>query len=466
MTKAQRYLIQFSLLMLAGALMFGVVAALAYLYPEFFNKYIPFYQLRPMHVSAALFWIISAAASGLLFYKNEVFHAESDKSKLATKAFVALWIATIVAIFVFYTFKQFGGREYWEFPPLLGIPLLAAWICLMYAYFTSWRKAPANQPLYVWMWSTGLLFFLITFLEQNLYQIPWFRQSFLREVTVQWKSNGAMVGAWNQMIYGTSLYIMVKLTGDEQIARSKQAYFFYFLGLTNLMFNWGHHIYNLPASSWIRHVSYAISMTEWLILINIIRGFKGKISEQQKYRHLASYRFIIASEYWVLLNLCLALLMSIPAINRYTHGTHITVAHAMGATIGINTMILLASLGYMLRVDKMREHDRRRIKQGLKITQVSLTVFWLVLITAGIMKGYRTASLQQASFQEIMHPVNAVLHVFALAGGGLLTGIGMVVLKYFKATINTPVGSLQGDDLPNRPVGIRLQTQVKTLEEL
>src|SRR5690606_10544177 len=100
----------------------------------------------------------------------------------------------------------------------------------------------------------GILFFLITFLEQNLWHIPWFRQSFLREITVQWKSNGSMVGAWNQMIYGTALLLMVKMSNEPAIARSKKAFAFYFLGLTNLMFNWGHHIYNVPSAGWIRHV--------------------------------------------------------------------------------------------------------------------------------------------------------------------------------------------------------------------
>ena len=158
-----------------------------------------------------------------------------------------------------------------------------------------------------------------------------------------------MVGAWNQMIYGTALFLMVRISGDEGIARGQKVFVFWFLGLSNLMFNWGHHIYNVPTAGWIRHVAYGISMAEWIFLINIMRGFRHKLAEQRRYKHLLPYRFLIASELWVFLNLFLALLMSIPAINRYTHGTHITVAHAMGTTIGINSMILLASLGYMLR---------------------------------------------------------------------------------------------------------------------
>jgi nitric oxide reductase subunit B len=432
MSKSLQLYFAFSLAMLLLALFFGAVAAFAFLYPEFYNKYLPFYQLRPMHVSSALFWIISGATAGILFYKKAAFDTTNSQPRVE-KTFIYLWMGTVVVVFIFYAFKKFGGREYWEFPPFLGLAILAAWLFLMYSYYTSWTKRKKKPPLYVWMWSTGILFFLITFIEQNLYQLTWFRQSFLREITVQWKSNGAMVGAWNQMIYGTSLYIMVKMSGDEQIARGRKTYFFYFLGLTNLMFNWGHHIYNVPGASWIRHVSYAISMTEWLILISIIQGFKAKLTEQRKYRHLLSYRFLIASEYWILLNLLLALFMSIPAVNRYTHGTHITVAHAMGATIGINTMILLASIGYIIKIDRLNVARKKYITIGFITSQASLLVFWLSLITAGILKGYRDVALHITPFQEMMRPVISVLHVFAIAGVVLFAGMALIVFNYFKA---------------------------------
>jgi nitric oxide reductase subunit B len=247
-----------------------------------------------------------------------------------------------------------------------------------------------------------------------------------------------MVGAWNQMIYGTSLYIMVKLTGDEQLASNKKAVFFYFLGVTNLMFNWGHHIYNVPTASWIRHVSYAISMTEWVLLISIIRDFKQKAATPNEKASLTR-RFLSAAEYWVLANLILAIFMSIPAINRYTHGTHITVAHAMGATIGINTMILLSSLSYMLKVDSLPENIRQRIRVGYSLTQFSLTIFWASLIAAGIMKGYRDVHLNMSSFREMMEPVISVLHVFAIAGVGLLVGLTLIAINFMKAAADTTI---------------------------
>jgi len=429
MSSILKYYIQFALLMLVTSLLCGLLSSFAFLYPEIFNKYIPFYQLRPFHVSAALFWIISAATAGVMHYKKEVL-INSQMKKKHEKLFIVLWISTILIIFSCYALKIFGGREYWEFPPILSLPLLISWLVFMFSFYKPLFQSKEKKPLYVWMWATGIFFFLITFLEQNVWLIPWFRSSFIKEVTIQWKSNGSMVGAWNQIIYGTALYLMVLIGGDKKIAETKKAFFFYFLGFTNLMFNWGHHIYNVPNAGWIRNTAYIISMTELLFFVNIIMDFKSKLDEKRKFDHIIPYRFLIAAEFWVFANLTLALLISVPAINRYTHGTHITVAHAMGATIGINTMILLGSLGYILQVDQQSATKKRWINIGYWISQISLGIFWISLIFAGILKGYRSVKLNMDNFQEVMSPVMTVLKIFSLSGVFLAVGLGIIAINY------------------------------------
>ncbi|MBS1688222.1 MAG: cbb3-type cytochrome c oxidase subunit I [Bacteroidetes bacterium] len=427
--------LQFALGLLAIALVLGLLSAAAFSYPETFNKFLPFYQLRPFHTSAALFWIITASAGCILFYKNDVFTG-IYVGNTSEKLFIMLWIGSILTIFCCYAFKKFGGREYWEFPPVLSIALLASWLVFMYSYFASWRISKNKKPLYVWMWSTGIFFFLITFVEQNLWLIPWFRSSFLKEITIQWKANGSMVGAWNQMIYGTALFLMVKISGDGTIAENKKAFFFYFLGLTNLMFNWGHHIYNVPNGSWIRNTAYAISMTELLIFINIIAGFKRKLDEQKRLKHIIPYRFLVAAEYWAFANLLLALLMSVPVVNRYTHGTHITVAHAMISTIGINTMILLGSIGYIINIDTKNQKIKNFINKAYWHAQVSLAAFGSSLVIAGIIKAYRTVAIENITFQEVMQPVVVMIKIFLLTGIWLAISLISIVVCYFRLLNN------------------------------
>lgn len=424
MLAINRFTLRFSLVLLLITLVAGLLAACAYLFPSSFNQFLPFQLLRPVHTSAALFWIIGAAACCVGYFQYEGQPSIQGK-KNWYKAALYIWTYTIVLVFIHYALNKFGGREYWEFPPYLNAPLLIAWILLIYSLFRPLNK---ETPAYEWMWVTGLLFFLFTFLEQNMWQIPWFRESFRREVTVQWKANGSMVGAWNQMIYGLSFYMMYKISGDKKMLYSRQSFFFYFLGLFNLMFNWGHHIYNVPNSNWMRHVAYAVSMTEWLFLLKIIRDFRKTLDTAQKLRHLISYRFLTAAEFWVAANLILALLMSIPAFNRYSHGTHITVAHAMGTTIGINTFILLGTISYILRVDMQHPKYKKIISYAHRANQYFLGIFWVALIVAGWIKGYLTVTQPKLFYAQLMESVNPYIELFTLAGAGLMIGLGVIAV--------------------------------------
>ena len=72
------------------------------------------------------------------------------------------------------------------------------------------------------------------------------------------------------------------------------------------------------------------------------------LSQEQKIAFSLAYKLMLLADFWIFLNIILALLISIPAINLFTHGTHITVAHSMGTTIGINTLILLSSVTFIL----------------------------------------------------------------------------------------------------------------------
>jgi nitric oxide reductase subunit B len=128
------------------------------------------------------------------------------------------------------------------------------------------------------MWLTGIVFFLFTYLESYLWLLPYFRNNIINDMTVQWKSYGSMVGSWNMLIYGSSIFLMDKITNNKDISYSKIAFVLYFTGLFNLMFNWGHHIYTLPTAPYIKHISYTVSMTELFLIGRIIFNWRNTVS--------------------------------------------------------------------------------------------------------------------------------------------------------------------------------------------
>jgi nitric oxide reductase subunit B len=339
-----------------------------------------------------------------------------------------LFTISFVGILISYCFGIFGGREYWEFHPAFSIPITIGWIIFIIVFLSNF-KTLKNQPVYIWMWFTGVLFFLFTYVESKLWLIPDIRNHLIKDMTIQWKSYGSMVGSWNMLIYGSSIYLMDKIAGNKKYSFSSIAFWLYFLGLFNLMFNWGHHIYTLPTQPYVKHIAYVVSMTELFIFGRIIYLWKASVTEAKKNFHIHSFRFLVAADMWVFLTLGLAIAMSVPALNLYMHGTHTVVAHTMGATIGINSMLLLA---FVTDIFGEPTHKAERIKRGYWIVNIALFVFWLALIGAGFSKAYMQFNQSEMAYTDIINSLRPWFYVFFVSGCFLIIGIVMIVIPFLK----------------------------------
>jgi nitric oxide reductase subunit B len=130
--------------------------------------------------------------------------------------------------------------------------------------------------------------------------------------------------------------------------------------------------------------------------------------------------------------------MSVPAINLYTHGTHITVAHAMGTTIGINSFLLIAFAIDIFTLDQITPIQKNKyFKYGFWITNISLLLFWISLIGAGIRKSIWQMSIHPMPFSSMMLSLKPFFIVFALAGFSLLIGFICIILPLLKHRLKT-----------------------------
>ena len=258
------------LMALAVGMLFGVIGGFQFLFPDFLQELL-FTKTRPLHVSLMVASIFLIAIGGIYFYLprqcNVTLH-----SAFAVNVHFWVFVVTGLAILGCYLSGRFGGREYFEFPPVLSIPIFLSWLLFGYNYFRTVSQDKRSWPVYYWMWGTGIVFFFITYAEAHLYLIPYFRENMVREIIVQWKSYGALTGSWNMLVYGTALYLATRISGCEKYARSKLAFSLYFLGLFNLMFGWAHHTYLVPSDTWIRTFAYVVSMTELFIFGKILWG--------------------------------------------------------------------------------------------------------------------------------------------------------------------------------------------------
>ena len=433
------YFIAAGLVVLLLGLMFGALAALQYVLPGVWRETLPFASLRPLHVSLVVFWLLLGAAGCVYYFmvKDKLLNKRAAGWQYLQLSLVGVVVAGSM---VSYLSGKFGGREYWEFPPLLAIPLVAAWLVFLGVFMKNTLKKAKKWPVYYWMWLTGIVFFILSLTESYLWVLPYFRDNIVRDMAVQWKSYGAIVGSWNQLIYGAAFYMMTRISGDQKMAHSPKVFFFFFLGLFNLMFNWGHHIYVLPVSPYIKHVAYLVSMTELLIFGKIVWEWRSSLSDFRKHFYHTPYRFLAAADVWVFLNLGLAILMSVPVLNLHTHGTHVTVAHAMGTTIGINTMILLGA-AYFIVEDFSGYFSKKALKitkRGYWLSNASLLLFWLSLLGAGIATAWIRWHEPELPHSLLMQRLYPFFSVFVMAGVLLVSGLILVVYPLLQALFGAP----------------------------
>jgi len=428
----------FALLLLLAGIVFGLLASYVYINPKFLKDSLGFSALRPLHVSLVVFWIILGATASVIS-SMQLINPNAFSSKTVALQ-LALWMIAITGIVIGYFNQEFGGREYWEFNPIWALPIAISWLLFLYNFLKTALKIK-NWPVYIWMWMTGIIFFLFTFIENYLWIFPYFRENFITDMTIQWKVNGSLVGSWNQIIYGTAFFLMDRISGNNKVGYSKLSYAMFFLGLFNLMFNWGHHIYTLPTEYYIRYIGYIVSMTEWIFFIRIVYSWRSTLNDINSNYNYYPYRFIMASDFWVFLNMGQAILMSIPAINIYTHGTHVTVAHAMGTTIGINTMILFAAcFTFFSNHSKAYNKSNKRLNIAFWMVQISLLIFWISLNIAGIKKGIWQVTNSTISHHDMMKSLMPWFQTFTYSGVLLLISLAFlcitILYHYIKSIVN------------------------------
>ncbi len=413
-----------ALVLFMASIIFGFLSSLIYRYPEFLRGSIGLSGLRPMHVTAAIFWILLAATGAIYRSLEEI--TKQNNHKFLQFLHLTIWIIALVGIYYAYSTGNFGGREYWEYPPEFAILIGLAWGLFLVLFILKVR-AIKKWPVYIWMWLTGIIYFLFIFIENYLWVIPYFRESFIKDMVIQWKAAGSIVGAYNMLVYGAAFYLMERISKQANTGFNKWAYALFFLSFFNMLFNWGHHLYLVPTNPTIHYVGYIVSMTEWVFFIKIVYTWKKQVSEAETFIHYFPYRFILASNFWLFFNLTLALFMSIPVINLYMHGTHFITAHAMGTTIGINTMILLAAVFYFLLPER-ENHQSRWLKIGFWGAQISLFIFLIALMGMGVIKSLWFFEEPQAPFGEMMARSKYWIILFIISGTTLMSSFLLLVI--------------------------------------
>ena len=351
-------------------------------------------QLRPIHTTFAGAWIFLGGAMVVYRYLQEQGGHVTEGDRWRLRVQVLAWAAAGAGILGTLLFRVTSGREYVGFHPVFSALIVVGWICYLWNFFRVVGPSFWRRPIYVTMWGVAFLLFLYTFLEQHAYLLPGIFADPVHDLRIQWKATGTLVGSFNLFVYGTIYFVAERISGDSELCHSKTAYALFAVGLLNSFTNFGHHSYHLPQSALVNWLSFLVSMTEIIILTRAVQDVWCLIRDKEEPLFSAARASFAAAKWWVVAILFTSLLISVPPINAVIHGTYVVTGHAMGATIGIDSMILLGALFWILGEFLSRSDGQearvldsvqmRRLLIGLNVSVAAL-VAWLHV--AGLVTG-------------------------------------------------------------------------------
>ncbi len=377
-------LVAIGILLVAGIL--SALYSVPSLAPAFQSVGLDLRQLRPVHTAFAASWIFLGGVAVVHRFLQD--HGPPTPAvRLRLRIQVACWAIAGIGMLGTLLLGIGSGREYLGFHPIFSVLILVGWLCYAWNFFLIVGPRFWTGPVYLTMWGVGMIFFIVTFIEQHAYLIPGIFADPLLDLRIQWKATGTLVGSFNLFVYGSVIYIGERISRDTSYGHSKTAYALLGVGLLNSFTNFAHHSYHLPQRELVKWIAFVVSMMEIIILARAVFDLWAVVRNPEDRAFCAARGFFGAAKWWSCAIVFSAILMSVPPLNAVIHGTYLVTGHAMGAMIGIDSMILLGAIIWILSEHlQAREgeaaseilHTRqvRRIVLGLNVSVAAL-VLWL-----------------------------------------------------------------------------------------
>lgn len=415
----------------------GVIGALHYIEPvsRYLNEVgLQLTALRPMHTTFAHLWIFGAAVAVIYHYLNE--SAPLTKSEYVRFKFhTACWLLAGIGVIVTLPMGITSGREYLGFHPVFSIVFLSGWLAFTWTFFRRVAKGFWSRPVYIYMWAIGILYFIYTFVEGHSYMLPWIAKYPVSDLQIQWKSCGTMVGSFNFLMYGCLIYVSEKVSGDKNYAHSRMAFALFGIGTLNSFTNFAHHTYHLPQLAIIKWIAFIVSMIEIIILFRVIQDVVGMVKKRLLKRSDNTVeRFLDWSKWWTLGLLPISLLISVPPLNTFIHGTHVILGHGMGTELGIDTMVLLGTTAFL--ISRISGNHASSIIDGMKKRITALSFFAFVLVSWLSLTG-----LVHGIFRYNGDPspewILASRPLFVISGAGLAISLLSIIIPWAGILLKT-----------------------------
>lgn len=381
---------------------------------------IPFEYGRAIHLSFAVTWPLIGTLGIAYYFVIEDLQAEIFSLKLIRWQ-VWLVLLSTLGLYTTLALRLGNGREYLDGLPIfyIGISLSLALSVYNMVRTVFANKQKITPPVAIV--TAGIILLLILLIPNVIA----FRNPVADEAVKFW-----VVHLWEELAFElttsgfiASFFITSKIAEQKQIVR--WLYLEATLSVSGGLFGTGHHYYwiGYPAFWLILGVVFSlIQVTPVFMLVHLVyKGLKNKhpLNRREK---MTLWLLLSSLFHHVTGASLLGLMITVPWINLYVHGTYITSAHAHLALFGTMGFLVLSGIYYILSKNVLIK--RKQYLWGIGaviILNIGLIIMSFALLIAGFKQAYIWRYLG-SEFLTAQAEVKPFLMLRVLGGGIFMVG--------------------------------------------
>lgn len=422
--------------LLVGSL-FGDLASFEMHMPDLLvnQAWLTFGRIRPSHLNAMIYGWASLAMIGVsLWMMPRLLHTTLRMGRLAEWG---LWIwnvglaVGIVGILAGYS----DGLEWLELPRAWSDPLIVIGGGFVGVSLLATLAARRAEHLYVSVWyiMAAYLWFPIIFIVGN-----WPTWTGTESAATNWFYAHNALGLWLTAIsLGAAYYFIPKVLG-----RPVFSYQLSLLGFWTLAFfyalNGMHHLIGGPVPEWM--ITTSIVASGLMVIPVIAVGINHHMTMVGRFgalRYSPTLRFVVFGAMSYTAVSLQGTFTAMRAVNRVTHFTQWTIAHAHVGVYGFVTFVMFGSIYYIMpRVQGREWPSARLISWHFWLVAIGILLYVVPLSVFGVLQGIALLN-PQTSFEQSVHAEMPGLILRSVAGIVLTAG-HLVFAWHFLRMIREP----------------------------
>jgi nitric oxide reductase subunit B len=387
---------------------------------------IPYEYGRSIHLGLATFWPLIGSMGLVYYFLVEQLKSDIYSPKIAKWQFAIVFLSTS-GLYGTLAFRIGNGREYLEGLSFfyLGISFSIA-IGIYNLVRTLWKQKKKLIPSSIIM-TLGQIFMLILLLPNALNII----NPVADEAVKFW-----VVHLWEEMAFEltTSGFVASFFIASgiaEKRDMEKWLYLEASLAVSGGLFGTGHHYYWIGFPKFWLIIGFVFSLIQVIpVFLLAYLTYKGlKKRRPMDRREKFSLWLILSSLFYHLTGASLlGLLMTVPWVNLYMHGTLITSGHAHLALFGVMGFLVLAGAGYILSEGYKFDKKSYLVSiMSVLLLNIGLIIMSSALLIAGFLQTYLYYLLGM-EFIQVSQYINPYLILRVM--GGLLFTVGDLLLSW------------------------------------